>query len=91
MSKAKQAIVEEAKQVGDDMRDIAGGVREGMQLTKQDLEDWAPGSINIELHASGLPGYTAGNCLRFREPAVAIASWFRRYPFKIFYAAPIKR
>lgn len=31
--------MEEAKQVKDDMRDIAGGVREGMQLTKQDLEE----------------------------------------------------
>jgi len=38
LSKARQAIVEEAKLVTDDVRDIAGGVREGMQLTKQDLQ-----------------------------------------------------
>ena len=34
-----KAIVEEAKQLKDDVRDVAGGVREGMQLTKQDLQD----------------------------------------------------
>ncbi|CAK9104536.1 unnamed protein product [Durusdinium trenchii] len=43
LNKARQAIVEEAKQVKDDMRDIAGGVREGMQLTKQDLEEQTRG------------------------------------------------
>ena len=31
--------MEEAKQLKDDVRDVAGGVREGMQLTKQDLQD----------------------------------------------------
>ena len=35
---SRKAIVEEAKLVTDDVRDIAGGVREGMQLTKQDLQ-----------------------------------------------------
>eukprot|EP00933_Yihiella_yeosuensis_P062115 TRINITY_DN65050_c0_g1_i1.p1 TRINITY_DN65050_c0_g1~~TRINITY_DN65050_c0_g1_i1.p1 ORF type:complete len:505 (+),score=140.44 TRINITY_DN65050_c0_g1_i1:57-1571(+) len=37
-SKAAKALAEEAKLVKEDVRDIAGGVREGMQLTKQDLE-----------------------------------------------------
>ena len=31
--------MEEAKQLKDDFSDVAGGVREGMQLTKQDLQD----------------------------------------------------
>ena len=38
MQPKREAIVEEAKLVTDDVRDIAGGVREGMQLTKQDLQ-----------------------------------------------------
>jgi len=43
LSKARQAIVEEAKQLKDDVRDVAGGVREGMQLTKQDLQEQTRG------------------------------------------------
>ncbi|CAJ1400364.1 unnamed protein product [Effrenium voratum] len=38
LSKARQAIVEEAKLLSEDAKDIAGGVREGMQLTRQDLK-----------------------------------------------------
>ena len=30
--------MEEAKQLTSDARDVAGGVREGMELTKQDLK-----------------------------------------------------
>ena len=37
-SQAFQAIVEEAKQFKDDVKDVAGGVKEGMELTKQDLK-----------------------------------------------------
>lgn len=43
LSKAKQAIVEEAKQLSSDARDVAGGVREGMELTKQDLKEHTKG------------------------------------------------
>lgn len=43
LSKAKQAIVEEAKQLTSDARDVAGGVREGMELTKQDLKEHTKG------------------------------------------------
>ena len=39
LSQRCKAIVEEAKQLKDDFSDVAGGVREGMQLTKQDLQD----------------------------------------------------
>lgn len=42
-----KAIVEEAKQLKDDVRDVAGGVREGMQLTKQDLQDGFRGSSKV--------------------------------------------
>jgi len=38
LTKARKALVEEAKHVTEDVRDIAGGVREGMQLARDDLK-----------------------------------------------------
>jgi len=54
-SKAKKAIVDEAMQVAEDVKDLSGGVREGVQLTAQDTK-WISEKLKLEAKDRGWLG-----------------------------------